>query len=220
MVAFVLAAALAGGSPLVLTDRPEIAVSRPTVTLADVARTSGAKGLGRLATVEIAHLPIGRDRLSLSRRAIAVLVRRAVPGIAVGQGDDRIVTFTLIGAGQVRAGPCLVTNTPLAAGSAITRDTVGRGPCSAVAADVRYDASRRTLVARRDLPAGSALGSLVAGEAETVARGDVLTLVSRSGPVTVERPVTALQPGRAGRRVFVRDRAGQVFAVPVAEGKR
>lgn len=220
MLPLILAAAVAGGGTVMLTDRAEIAVSRPAVTLADVARTSGPKGLGRLATVEIAHLPVGRDRLSLSRRAIALLVRRALPGIAVGQGDDRIVTFTLVGAHQAKAGPCLVTNSPLAAGAAITRDVVGPGPCGTVAADVRYDASRRTLVARRDLPAGSALGSLVAGVPDTVARGDVLTLMSRSGPVTVERPVTALQSGRAGRRVFVRDRAGQVFAVAVAEGAR
>ncbi len=220
MVALVLAAALAGGGTVMLTDRPEIIVSRPAVTLADVARAPGVKGLGRLATVEIAHLPIGRDRLSLSRRAIAVLVRRAIPGMTIAQGDDRIVTLKLVRTGQAKARPCLVTNAPLAAGAVIARDAVAQGPCGTVAADVRYDASRRMLVARRDLPAGSALGNLVASVPQTVARGDAMTLVSRSGPVTVERSVTALQSGRTGRRVFVRDSAGQVFAAPVVEGAR
>lgn len=216
MAVLVLAAAMAGGGSLVLTERAEIAVSRPAVTLGDVARAPGAKGLGRLAAVEIAHLPVGRDRLSLSRRAIAMLVRRAVPGIAIGPGDTRIVTFKLIGAGQAKAGSCLVTNAALAAGAAIARDRVIAGPCGAVAADVRYDAARRMLVARRDLPAGSALGHLMVAAPETVTPGDRMTLISRAGPVTVERPVTALQRGRDGRRVFVRDGAGHVFAAPIA----
>jgi hypothetical protein len=43
-----------------------------------------------------------------------------------------------------------------------------------------------------------------------------MTLVSRAGPVTIERPVTALQSGSVGRRVFVRDSRGHVFAAPVA----
>lgn len=215
MVAIVLAAAIVGGGSLVLTERAEIALTRPTVTLADVVRGAGAKDLGRLAAVEIARLPIGRDRLSLSWRAIAVLVRRAVPGIVIGDGDARIVTFRLVRRDRPGAGPCLVTNATLAADAAITRDKVAAGPCATVS-DVRYDATRRAFVARRDLPAGSALGRLVAPAPETVARGDALTLVSRAGPVTVERPVTALQPGRDGRRVFVRDGGGRVFAAPVA----
>jgi hypothetical protein len=216
MVAFVLAAAIVGGGFLVLTDRTEIALSRPAVTLADVARVAGTKDFERLATVEIAHLPIGRDRLSLSRRAIAMLVRRAIPGIVVGEGDARVVTFRLIYRDQPSTGSCLVTSAALAAGAAITRDKVATGPCAVMAADVRYDAAHRTFVARRDLPAGSALGRLVAPAPDTVARGDALTLVSRVGPVTVERPVAALQPSREGRRVFVRDGGGRVFAAPVA----
>lgn len=220
MVALVLTAAIAGGATIMLTDRAEITVPRPVITFADVVRAPAAKGLGRLATVEIAHLPVGRDRLSLSRRAIAVLARRAIPGIAMGQGDDRVVTFKLVRTEQAKAGPCLVTSVRLAAGTAIARDKVAQGPCGGMAADLRYDAARGMLVARRDLPAGRALGNLVAAAPETVARGDTMTLVSRAGPVTVERPVTALQSGRAGRRVFVRDSAGHVFAAPLAEVTR
>ena len=217
MVAIVLAATIVGGSSLMLTDRVEIVVARPAVTLGDVAAVPEAKGLGRLATVEIAHLPVGRDRLSLSRRAIAVLVRRAVPGIVVGEGDARIVTFRLARQHQPDAGPCQVTNIALAAGATITRDSAATGPCAAAPRNVRYDAARRAFVARRDIPAGSALGRLVLPSPDTVVRGDVLTLLSQAGPVTVERPVTALQPSREGRRVFVRDSGGRVFAAPVAK---
>jgi len=212
MIAFVLAAALVGGGALLLTDRGEIALSHPAVTLADVAQ---ADGLGRLAAVEIARLPVGRDRLSLSRRAIAVLVRRAVPGIVVDGGDARIVTFRYVRRVGANAGACQVTSAAIAAGAAITRDKVAAGPC-APAAGVRYDVALDSAVASRDLPAGSPLGHLVVRPPTTVARGDAMTLVSRAGPVTVERPVTALQSGREGGRVFVRDSGGHVFAAPVA----
>ena len=46
--------------------------------------------------------------------------------------------------------------------------------------------------------------------------GDRLTLISAVGPVRVERQVVALQAGRAGGRVFVRDAEGQVVAAPLA----
>jgi len=212
MMAFVLAAALAGGDSLLLTDRGEIALSRPAVTLADVA---DAGGLGRLATVEIARLPVGRDRLSLSRRAIAILVRRAVPGIAVAGGDARMVTFRYVRRAGADAGACRVTSIAIAAGAAIARDKVVVGPCAAVAG-VRYDAVRGSAVASRDLPAGSPLGHLIVPPPAAVARGDAMTLVSRAGPVTVERPVTALQSVQDGGRVFVRDGSGHVFAAPLA----
>lgn len=52
--------------------------------------------------------------------------------------------------------------------------------------------------------------------APTIAAGTPLTLRSVAGPVAIERPVTTLQPGRAGRSVFVRDGQGQVFAAPLA----
>lgn len=213
MMAFLLAVAFAGGDSLVLANRGEIVLSRPAVTLADVA---GRGGLGRLGAVEIARLPVGRGRLSLSRRAIAALVRRAVPGMVVESGDARIVTFRYVRRAEAGAGGCQVTSAAIAAGAAITRDKIASGPCTAAAVAIRYDAARGYLVARRDLPAGSPLGHLVVPPPATVAKGDAMTLVSRVGPVTVERSVTALQSGSVGRRVFVRDRGGHVFAAPVA----
>jgi len=213
MMAFVLAAAFAGGGSLALADRGEIVLSRPAVTLADVA---GRGGLGRLGAVEIARLPVGRDRLSLSRRAIAALVRRAVPGMVVEGGDARIVTFRYVRRAEAGAGGCQATSAAIAAGAAITRDKIAAGPCAAITTAIRYGATRGYLVARRDLPAGSPLGHLVVPPPATVAKGDAMTLVSRAGPVTVERSVIALQSGSVGRQVFVRDRGGHVFAAPVA----
>ena len=217
MFAVALAAAFAGGGFLALTDRSEIVVARPAIMLADVVPAATAKRLGSLAAREIARLPIGRDRLSLSRRAVAVLVHRADPALDVDAGADGTITFRLVRNKTADAGPCLVTSAPLAAGTAVSRDKVAKGACAPVSAGLRFDTARHVLVARRDLPAGSPLGRLVAAPAEAVARGDAMTLVSRAGPVTIERPVTALQPGREGGRVFVRDSAGHIFAAPIAK---
>ena len=47
-----------------------------------------------------------------------------------------------------------------------------------------------------------------------IARGETVRLVSTSGPVRIERAVTALQDA-GGPRIFVRDEDGQVFAVRI-----
>jgi flagella basal body P-ring formation protein FlgA len=49
-----------------------------------------------------------------------------------------------------------------------------------------------------------------------VDKGDKLTMVSTSGPVRVTREVVALQAGRAGGRLFVRDNEGNVTSAPLA----
>ncbi len=54
-----------------------------------------------------------------------------------------------------------------------------------------------------------------------MAAGDKLVLQSRAGPVTIERTVTAVQPGRSGGRLFVRDAEGRIFAaLYVAEARQ
>lgn len=58
----------------------------------------------------------------------------------------------------------------------------------------------------------------VGAPAPAIKRGAGLHLISTSGPVRIERPVTALQSSR-GKRVFVRDADGAVFAVRVAAAK-
>lgn len=78
---------------------------------------------------------------------------------------------------------------------------------------VRATRFRRTMAAR--VPASSFVPDRPA-----VTAGEGLTLIARNGVVTVERRVTALQPARAGGRVFVRDGAGRVFAAPVQAGAR
>lgn len=143
---------------LTLTERTSVMLAEPVVRVGDVA-----VGGGPVARVVIARLPRGRVEIALSRRALAALIRRAVPGVTVAEDrQNEIVTL------------------------------------------------RAPSVIRRISPEPARLP-----EPPEVKTGDRLTLVSRSGPVTVERQVTALQPGRSSRRLFVRDDAGQVSSIPL-----
>jgi flagella basal body P-ring formation protein FlgA len=91
-------------------------------------------------------------------------------------------------------------------------------PCEAtkVGAPVRFDRRASALRASAPLPAGTRLGRLALSAAPDIDKGDELTLRSTVGPVSVERQVVALQPGRSGGRVFVRDAEGQVMSAPLS----
>ena len=109
---------------------------------------------------------------------------------------------------------CWVAARVIPAGTPLSRRDVDPAPCLAdgVAAPLRLDRANGMLVAHETIAAGTPLGAFAAPPAAAVGAGTVLTLRSANGPVTVERTVTTLQPGRSGGRVFVRDAAGSVFA--------
>lgn len=70
---------------------------------------------------------------------------------------------------------------------------------------------------RRTTPKPSVPSAPVAQpETVDVKRGDELTLVSTVGPVRIQRRVIAAQPGRSGRRIFVRDEDGQILSIPLS----
>ncbi len=72
------------------------------------------------------------------------------------------------------------------------------------------------MVAAEAIAAGTYLGRVAPLRRASVVKGAELVLRSSAGPVVIERRVTAMQPGRAGGRIFVRDADGQVFAAPLA----
>jgi hypothetical protein len=72
--------------------------------------------------------------------------------------------------------------------------------------DVGAGMPKPAVPARRDPPPVAAAD---------IERGDALTLMSRAGPVRIERKVVAMQPGRHGRRLFVRDEDGAVSSIPL-----
>lgn len=89
-------------------------------------------------------------------------------------------------------------------------------PAKGGAPALRYDRTVGANVAGTALKAGDIIAKVQLGTAPAVRQGQRLTLASRTGSVTVERPVTALQSARPNdHRVFVQTDDGEILAVPI-----
>ena len=139
-----------------------------------------------------------------------------------------LLTLLLAAAGAsatVGSGPatngCVELARPIAAGAALSDRDVVAAACDdkAEAAPLRFDRLDRVVRVNRDLPAGTYLGRVSPPPVIAVDKGDKLTLVSTAGPVRITREVVALQAGRAGGKVFVRDAEGNVTSAPLAVEK-
>ncbi len=183
------------------------------VTLGDLLRdTQDRRFAGAQARRVVLRMPARQRRVTLNGPAVAALVRRAA-GFDVAVNGSVTIAFDPPAS---RTPPCWRSTKPLAAGAVISIRDVAIAPC---ASDPARIAMRGGLpVVRSAVTAGAMLGRLTPATADRVAAGTAMTLRSVEGPVAIERPVTTLQPGRAGRAVFVTDAQGQVFAVPVAAG--
>jgi hypothetical protein len=198
---------------LTLTERRAVTLASSIVRVGDVA-----SGAGPMARAAIARLPRGRSEVVLTRRAIGSLIRRAIPGVTVaGDGGVGAISFAT-SIDEPHVATCLVARSPINTRSAVLSDQVVSAPCEGRAALglASYDRARGEVVARRAIEAGANLGMMRLPEPSAVHAGDHLTLISRAGPVTVERAVTAMQPGRNGHRIFVRDGAGKVSSIAFA----
>lgn len=217
MILAAITMALASQGAVMLDRRTSVDLTGPAIRIRDVVPAMMSR---REGGVEIARVPAGRRAVTLSRRAVAALVRRAEPGLVVGGDQAGTITFRVAASSAGRNERCFVMLAPVAQGAAIMRADVGQGICGDGTVPVRYDSQVHAIVATRRLTTGESIGRALPAVGPDVVRGDALTLVARSGPVTIERSVTALQPGRNGGRVFVRDGAGQIFAAPVAGADR
>lgn len=212
MVTALLAAALAASAGTAPGSYAAINLRSAAIRIGDVI----AGMHGPAAAIEIARLPAARPSVTLSRRAVAALVRRAVPAITFDDNGPARITFHR-GLPAIPAPVCFVAREAIAAGDTIGADRVQPGRCAANGGPVRYVERTGTIVASGQIAAGDIVGRVPPKAAPAVARGDAMTLITRSGPVTIERHVAALQPGRPGGRVFVHTACGQVFAVRLAE---
>lgn len=198
-----------------LTLAPIVAVDTRDVTVGDLVRDARGRRLAKpMASIVVLRLPSGRRRMTLPVPAIAALVKRRVPSLSIGG----VGSVTIVSRPSGLAVPaCWTSIRAMQAGEAVTvRDAVP-SPCGGAtsAADIRYGGNAMPIIRYR-IPAGASLGRLLPVPADRVTAGAALTLRSVLGPVTIERAVTTLQPGRSGRRVFVRDGDGQVFAATLA----
>lgn len=225
MAVLSLLLAAAGASVTVgLVPAAEVALPDRRIRLGDVADLSrlAPAERRRLAPRVIAAIPAGRSRIALTREALRGLVRRSVPGLALrAEANEAPLTFTVAEPALDRlAGTCAELARPVAAGAAIAGDDLVPVQCrgAAASAELRFDRLNRIVRAAGPLSAGAYLGRISAGSAPAVDKGGKLRLVATSGPVRVSREVVAMQPGRAGGRLFVRDSEGNVTSAPLASG--
>lgn len=199
----------------------EVTVARRDITLADIARLHGGRRAERLrmGSRVIATLPPGRSLVRLDRRALRDLARRRTGGLSIAGADTGVVTIRYQGppSGPVLA-TCWEAATPIAAGAAIQPADLAPTDCSSEAAlaPLRYERVSGLVRAAADIAPGAKLGRLELGAAPAVESGAAMTLTSSVGPVSISRPVQALQAGRSGRRIFVRDADGSIFSIRLA----
>jgi hypothetical protein len=204
-----------------LTPAAEVVLADRQIRLGDVADLSALAPdqRARLASRVLAVIPAGRTGITLSREALGALVRRSVPGLGIGsQAGASPLTFRVAAsdAERPRTG-CAELARPLAAGAALSADDLVAADCRESAPSaLRFDRLDRVARAERDLAAGTYLGRISAAPAVAVDKGAKLNLVATAGPVRVSREVVALQAGRPGGKVFVRDSEGNVTSAPLA----
>jgi hypothetical protein len=215
--------AAAGASVTVgLLPAAEVTLPGRQIRLGDVADLSALEpsARSRLAPRVLATIPAGRSSISLSREALRALVRRNVPGLSVRlEADETPLAFRVMASSDERPrAVCAELVRPLAAGAALSDRDLSPVACQdkVAAAPLRFDRLDRVVRADGNLAAGAYLGRVSAAPAVAVDKGAKLTLVSTAGPVRVTREVVALQPGRAGGRLFVRDSEGNVTSAPLA----
>jgi hypothetical protein len=188
------------------------------VHVGDVARVRG-RGAQDIKSLVIARLPEG-TRKTVTREELGDLIIRAVPAARIEGADDKGITLIAPAAGLPSPAHCFEALQPIAQEQAITIENVRVVPCSArTAAAVVRDLIRGTTTAAAAIQTGDYLGQILLSEPARIERGDTLTLVSKSGPVTITREVKALQPARARQqRLFVQSSDGAVFSARLAAG--
>jgi hypothetical protein len=163
----------------------------------------------------LAAAPASGERIEIDGAAVRLGDLAPLAGFAAAArapGADRIVAMLPPGRSRI-----VVTRGALA--GRVRRAAPAAGALSVENADAPVTIVRRLPVRTAADPAADDAAAAAAADARQepagIARGSSLTLVSRVGPVTITREVTAMQPGRPGGRMFVRDPEGAVFSVRI-----
>jgi len=113
---------------------------------------------------------------------------------------------------------CLTALAPIAAGSTPVRGDFAASSCAADSRPaLRYEPAAGAVRAMRDIAEGEIIAAPPAAAMPDIRSGEPLFLVARVGSATVERAVTAAQPGRAGRPIFVRTPEGRLISASLAD---
>ena len=203
----------------VLRPEESITLSTGGIRVSDVL-TCDDKQWSDVDELAIASLPEGVDQVSLSRDAVADLVRRRVPGLAglEAQDGERVVTFhRAADTPNAQQAHCFAAARSFAAGELVTAGGVMETACipDQRGARLAYDRQQRVVRTAGEVAEGDYLGRLMPLSSSDWDQDQTLTLKIQVGPVTIEREVRATEPGLTEGLVFVRDSDGIVFRAPV-----
>jgi hypothetical protein len=217
-----LAALLSAASPCTVTPQDDIAVDAPVVRLSDVVALECVEerardDIGAHALLDLTE----RGDIHLSRAAIASLARRRVPLLRFAEDQRGDVRLYLRDPRTTEAAQhsCLRVLAPLEANTILTSDMMTPAPCEHVMADapIVRDGASGFARTRARLEGDAIVPHTLLAPAPRTRKGDHLTLVIGAGPVTITRPVQALQDASPGERLFVRDADGEIFSMPLGE---
>lgn len=204
-------------APRTVDLNPHVTLRGRVLRVGDLVNAPRAGLPPRLADLVVARLSDNHGSIRMSGETAAALVRRRVPALhPVGAPDTTIqIDFPPSRAQRMPAGRCFVSGVPLMAGVALTRSDITESACQPMRpARLRY-AAAGIVVAAESIGAGAYLGRLPRLPEAAIGKGAALTLRSSAGPVTIERPVIALQAAQSGGKLFVRSAQGDVFAAPL-----
>lgn len=121
---------------------------------------------------------------------------------------------------QAQVGSCHALLQGVAAGDFLTAELAEPVACREEQPHLplAFDRGANAPMAVEDLSAGTYLGRLVLKPGAIAPAGSTLQLVVRTGPVIVEREVSAIRSIRAGRRGFVKAGDGQVLSAHFVDG--
>lgn len=116
---------------------------------------------------------------------------------------------------------CLQALAAIPAGTVAVRGDFVAAPCAGEAARaLGYESRIAAARAIRDIAAGETIAAVPPSMLPDVRPGETLYLIARVGTATVERAVTAAQPGRHGQALFVRMSDGRIVRARFAEDAR
>lgn len=167
----------------------------------------------------IARLPKGTNQLELDAKSARRLIRNRLPAARAQLSFVDSVTFVAPPSVPIRrTGRCFVAAERIAKGEFITAALVEEAACDTESsrAQIGYDRDASAPIAAEDIAAGANLGPVRPVAANRITKGANVQLVTGTGPVTISRSATTLQPAREGRNVFIRTSDGEVFPVPVS----
>jgi len=196
-----------------------VALDRHDVVLADIADLSALRPdqVRAVRDLVVLRLPHGGETL-ITPAQLAVLAHRRVPGLRFRAAQNGPIRFVVHAASHLQQ-RCSIARAPLESGHHLVASDLQSRPCADRGTrpnGIARDAATGDLVLTHAVAAGTDLGPIVLPAAPAVRPGDRLVLHIRQGAARIERPVVAVQQGRAGARLFVRDADGEVHSAYMA----